>query len=338
MITLDGSSGEGGGQILRSALSLSVLTGQPFTIKNIRAGRKKPGLLRQHLTAVQAAAEIGGADVSGVALGAMELTFKPTTRRAGTYAFAVGTAGSAMLVLQTVLPTLLTASAPSTLTLGGGTHNPAAPPFDFLAKAFLPLLARMGARVDATLVRPGFYPAGGGEVTVAITPVEKLSPLELRERGAHRATTAVARISALPRNIAHRELEVMVAALELDKSARLLDEITTAIGPGNIAQVIVESEHVTEVFTGFGERGVSAEAVAHQAAKEAREYLRTDAPVGTHLADQLLLPLAMARGGAFRTLEPTPHTLTNCEVIQKFLDVKIGVERITNTAWEIVVQ
>ena len=338
MLTLDGSHGEGGGQILRSALSLSVLTGQPFTIKNIRAGRKKPGLLRQHLTAVQAAAEIGGADVSGVGLGAMELTFKPSAIRPGTYNFAVSTAGSATLVLQTVLPPLLTADGPSTLTLGGGTHNPAAPPYDFLVKAFLPLLARMGARVDATLIRPGFYPAGGGEFTVAITPVKNLIPLELRERGAHRSTLAVARISALPRSIAHRELDVIVTKLELDKRARHVDEITNAMGPGNVAQVIVESEHVTEVFTGFGERGVSAENVAGQAANEAREYLGSGAPVGFHLADQLLLPLAMARGGVFHTLTPTPHTQSNVDVIQKFLDVKIDFKQKTDSVWEIVVQ
>jgi RNA 3'-terminal phosphate cyclase (ATP) len=337
MITLDGSVGEGGGQILRSALSLSMLTGQPFKISNIRAGRAKPGLLRQHLTAVQAAAEIACADVTGAAIGSKELAFKPGRVKPGTYSFAVGTAGSATLVLQTILPPLLTAAAPSKLTVGGGTHNRAAPPFDFLAKAFLPLLARMGARVDATLLRPGFYPAGGGEFTVNITPASKLTPLELCERGAIRTTLALARCAALPRSVGQRELDVIAEKLELARHFCRVEELDDVSGPGNVALIIVESEHVTEVFTGFGEKGTSAEAVANQAVSEAREYLGSGAPVGLHLADQLLLPLAMAGGGVFRTLTPTPHTRTNMDVIRQFLDVKMRTERISDAVWEIVV-
>src|SRR5262245_60443308 len=174
MEVIDGSQGEGGGQILRTALALSLVTGAPFRVEKIRAGRQKPGLLRQHLTAVTAAVEIGGAAVEGATLGSRELSFRPGSVRPGAYRFAVGTAGSAALVLQTVLPALLTATGPSTVVVEGGTHNPHAPPFDFLALAFLPLLARMGARAQATLDRPGFYPAGGGQLTVEITPAPAL--------------------------------------------------------------------------------------------------------------------------------------------------------------------
>jgi RNA 3'-terminal phosphate cyclase (ATP) len=337
MITLDGSLGEGGGQILRSALSLSLLAGQPFKIINIRAGREKPGLLRQHLTAVQAATEIGSARVSGAEIGSRELTFEPGKVAPGNYSFAVGTAGSATLVLQTILPPLLAAGAPSQLRLEGGTHNPFAPPFDFLAKAFLPQLEKMGARADARLIRPGFYPAGGGEFSVSIAPVAKLSPLHIKERGEIRSTTVVARVAGLPRSIGQREIDVVASKLGIEKRHCRVEEIDGAHGPGNIVIIVIDCEHVTEVFTGFGEKRVSAESVAERAASAARDYLATSVPVGTHLADQLLLPLAMAGAGSFRTVAPTPHTTTNMEIIQKFLSVRIRSEKVGEGIWEITV-
>jgi len=199
MIVIDGAQGEGGGQILRSALALSLVTGKPFRIRNIRARRKKPGLMRQHLTAVNAAVEVGAARVAGNAIGSTELTFEPAALCSGSYRFAVGTAGSCTLVLQTVLPALILADGPSELLLEGGTHNPAAPPFDFLAGAFLPLLSRMGPRVAAALERPGFYPAGGGRMRVRVTPAKRLLPLHLTERGAIVARALLARIA--PRSV-----------------------------------------------------------------------------------------------------------------------------------------
>ncbi|HUK89269.1 MAG TPA: RNA 3'-terminal phosphate cyclase, partial [Blastocatellia bacterium] len=184
MIVIDGSFGEGGGQILRSSLALALVTGQAFRITNIRAGRKNPGLLRQHLTAVSAATEVGEADVTGASIGSKELSFSPTRIKPGKYSFAVGTAGSTTLVLQTVLPALAIAGEASTITLEGGTHNPFAPPFDFLVKAFLPLLNRMGSDVSCSLLRYGFYPAGGGKMEVCIGPANQLRPIDLTERGA----------------------------------------------------------------------------------------------------------------------------------------------------------
>ena len=186
MITIDGSEGEGGGQILRTALALSLVTGQPFRIERIRARRQKPGLLRQHLTAVEAAKSVGCAEVSGAAINSQVLEFRPGPVTPGNYRFAVGTAGSATLVLQTVLPSLLTASGPSTLTVEGGTHNPFAPPFDFLARSFMPLIHQMGPRVELELRTPGFFPAGGGRFHARIVPVKRLSRLILAERGAIR--------------------------------------------------------------------------------------------------------------------------------------------------------
>ena len=183
MITIDGSQGEGGGQILRTSLALSLVTGQPFRMERIRAKRQKPGLLKQHLTAVEAAKTVGCAEVEGAALSSQTLEFRPGPVTPGNYRFAVGTAGSATLVLQTVLPALLTASGHSTLTLEGGTHNPMAPPFDFLEKCFMPLIHRMGPSVELELRRPGFFPAGGGRFHARIEPAKKLSRLDLPERG-----------------------------------------------------------------------------------------------------------------------------------------------------------
>jgi RNA 3'-terminal phosphate cyclase (ATP) len=319
MIALDGSEGEGGGQILRSALALSLVTGTPFRIDNIRAGRPRPGLMRQHLTAVEAAAAVGGARVTGAAVGSRSLTFAPGGVKAGTYAFSVGTAGSATLVLQTVLPALLTAGGPSSLVLDGGTHNPASPPFDFLAKAFLPLVHRMGPRVEAALERPGFYPAGGGRFRVTVAPARALAPLVLEQRGAIVARRVSAVVANLPRAVGERELGRFTARTHWDASTVALEVVPDPVGPGNVLIAEIASEHVTEVFTGFGEKQVRAETVADRCADEVLAYLAADAPVGPHLADQLVLLLALAGGGAFRTTAPTRHTRTQLEIIGRFL-------------------
>jgi RNA 3'-terminal phosphate cyclase (ATP) len=334
LVRIDGAAGEGGGQIVRSALALSLATGHPFEITNIRAGRKKPGLMRQHLTAVTAAAAVSGAEAHGAKLGATELRFSPGAIVPGEYRFAVGTAGSTTLVLQTVLPPLLVARGPSTLILEGGTHNPYAPPFDFLAKAFLPLVARMGPRVEAALERPGFYPAGGGLIRVRVEPAPRLERLDLLERGEIRRKRARAVCSNLPRNIADRELKCIRDLLGWDRESLEVEE-TPSHGPGNILMLELESEHVTEVFTAFGERGIRSEDVARAAVDEARDYLASGVPVGPHLADQLLLPMAMAGGGAFRTVAPTRHTATNIEVVKQFLDIEVRVEKEGRGVWRI---
>jgi RNA 3'-terminal phosphate cyclase (ATP) len=335
MLTIDGSQGEGGGQVLRSALALSMVTGTPFRIDQIRARRAKPGLLRQHLTAVQAATQVCGAEVLGASLGSSRLDFKPGKVRPGAYAFAVGTAGSATLVLQTVLPALLTAAEPSTLTLEGGTHNPFAPPFDFLARAFLPLIGRLGPRVTAALERHGFYPAGGGRFNVRIEPVPKLRRLELPERGEVRTRSARALVARLPLSIAERELAVVREQLGWSGAELRAEEVGDSAGAANVLMLEIASEHATEVFTGFGERGRRAEDVARQAVDEARAYLAAGVPVGERLADQLLLPLALAGGGSFHTTELSQHSRTNLDVIGKFLAVRVEVEAVDRRTWRV---
>ena len=331
MITIDGSFNEGGGQILRTALALSLSTETPFRIEKIRAGRERPGLLRQHLAAVKAAAEIGKAEVRGDEINSQELTFAPKGIFPGDYTFSVGSAGSASLVLQTVLPVLMLAPDPSTLTLEGGTHNPSAPPYDFLAKAFLPLLNRMGGRVQATLLTPGFYPAGGGIMKVIIGPPSGLNPLDLTKRGQPRGRAARALIANLPRAIAERELAVIAEKLSWLRSCMKVEAVSSR-GPGNVVLLEVESENITEVFTGFGKRGVRAETVAEEVVLETRRYLSSEVAVGEHLADQLLLPMALVKGGAFTTLPPTRHTRTNIDTIGRFLRARIRVSSENNRA------
>ncbi len=335
MIAIDGSYGEGGGQIVRTSLALSLITGKPFSISNIRAGRKKPGLMRQHLTAASAAAEIGGAKLTGADIGSKAFAFEPSAIRPGKYRFAIGSAGSCTLVLQTILPALVVADGPSEIFLEGGTHNPCAPPFDFLEKAFIPLLNRMGAKVEAVLERPGFYPAGGGKFRVSVEPAKRLAGLTLVERGGVIRRKARAAVSNLPVRIARRELKTVAEKLGWDRDCLEAVEVENALGPGNVLAVEIESENVTEVFTGFGEKGVPAEKVAERTAKQVREYLASGAPVGKYLADQLLIPLAMAGKGVFRTLAPTRHTLTNAEIVKKFLDVDIRINELESNVWEI---
>jgi RNA 3'-terminal phosphate cyclase (ATP) len=322
MIRIDGSRGEGGGQVLRTSLSLSLVTGRPFRIEGIRAGREKPGLLRQHLTAVAAAAEISGAKVEGARLGSAALEFVPRPPRAGDYRFAVGTAGSATLVFQTILPALMLAAGPSRVTIEGGTHNHAAPPYDFLTLAYLPLVERMGPKVSVHLERYGFFPAGGGKFTAEIEPVQTLRRVDLGRRGEVTWRRVHAVVANLPRHIAAREAETAAGMLHWGPETQAVEVTSESPGPGNAVMIEIGCESVTEVFTAFGQVGIRAEDVAKSAAREAAEYLASGALVGEHLADQLLLPMALAGGGSFTAVNLNLHARTNMGVIAKFLPVR----------------
>ena len=328
MIEIDGSAGEGGGQILRTSLALSMCTGQPFTLTKIRAGRAKPGLMRQHLTCVNAAAEICGAEVHGAELNSQSLAFAPGPVRAGDYTFNVGTAGSCTLVLQTVWPALLMADTPSRLTLGGGTHSPMAPPFHFLERSYAPLLRKLGANVELTLRRLGFYPAGGGEIDVTIWPAKnQLQPFDLNARGAKVEGFAECFAPALPHSVARRELEQLGVALGWREAQLREAPCRQNEGPGNALLATLAYENVCEVFTAFGEKGVSAEKVARDLVRQVRAYQMSEAALGPHLADQWALPLALAawqrqREASYTCTELTPHAKTNFEVIERFLPVR----------------
>jgi RNA 3'-terminal phosphate cyclase (ATP) len=333
MIEIDGSAG--GGQLLRTALSLSLCTGTGFAMTKIRAKRSKPGLMRQHLTAVNAAAKIGNAFVEGAELGATTLRFEPGVVTAGDYRFATGSAGSAMLVLQTVLPPLWQCDRSSTLRLEGGTHNPLAPSADFLIETFLPAVAKLGIDASLRIERPGFFPAGGGIAHAVVQPAQALRQVEMLDRGARQGLSATAMISGLSANIGERELDVVMRRLHLTRDAMRVHEVRPSLGPGNVLLLRVEHDSHAEVFTGHGERGVTAERVAERLCEEAGHYLRSTACVGEHLSDQLLLPMALAGGGAFTTHLISDHLSSNARLIEKFLPVEIDWTQTASDVWRV---
>lgn len=321
ILIIDGSQGEGGGQVLRSSLALSMSLGKPFKIENIRAKRKKPGLLRQHLTAVRAAARISNARVEGDSLGSQSLVFEPNDVQPGEYHFSIGTAGSTTLVLQTIMLPLLFAKGPSKVVVEGGTHNPLAPPFEFIQQAYLPILTSMGADIKITLIRPGFFPKGGGCIELEVHPTEKLKAISLQQRGKIQSIHGTVYIVGLPMHIAEREINVL--ARKLNVSVNKFDIIPYGVemGPGNVISVAVKSDNICEVFTGYGQKGVKAEIVAKSVANEVLRYIESGVPVDEHLADQMLLPMGLAGGGEFVTCNLTQHTETNIRTVTKFLDV-----------------
>ena len=335
-LTIDGTQGEGGGQVLRTAIALSAISGRAVEIDGVRGGRAKPGLKRQHLTGLLAVAEICGAKVEGAKLNSQHVVFRPGPIEAGDYSFAIGTAGSTALVLQTVLPVLAHASGPSTVRVSGGTHNMNAPSVDYLARAFLPLWRRMGLVCELELVRHGFHPAGGGVVDARVEPWTQHRALTLLSRDNTRPPRARVLSANLPERIAARELSVIQTQLGVaDERAEIV--LVDAAGPGNAMIVEIESDTVTEQFTEHGQHGVRAESLAKRLSREARAYLASDAPVGEHLADQLLLPMALGAGGAFRCTELSLHTRTNMDVIRAFGLADFHTEQLARKLWHVEV-
>lgn len=326
MIEIDGAEGEGGGQVVRNACALSLVTGAPVRITNVRARRSKPGLMRQHVTAIEAACAIGSATCEGLVVGSSDLTFRPGRVTAGDYRFSVGTAGSTGLVLQTVLMPLLLADGPSRLVLEGGTHNMLAPPFEFIDRCFLPIVRRMGGQVEARLIRHGFYPRGGGRIEVDITP-GPLQPIECMARGEGLGVSACALFAGLPISIAEREIAMVRKAFDWSERECFMRELPVDQGPGNILLLEARFEHVTEIVSGFARLGVTAERVARTAIGRMRGYLACDAFAGPYLADQMLLPMALAGGGAFTTVKPSEHARTAATVIERFIGRRIRFEQ-----------
>ncbi|MGP9689270.1 RNA 3'-terminal phosphate cyclase [Psychrobacter sp. AOP22-C1-C5] len=343
LLKIDGSTGEGGGQIIRTALSLSMLTGTPIEIINIRAGRAKPGLMRQHLVCVQASQSISDATVTDAHLGSTTFRFTPHAIKSGDYTFDIGSAGSTSLVLQTLLPALLFANvdehSKSTVIIKGGTHNPLAPTTDFLTEAFVPALAKLGMQVDIELQQVGFAPIGGGSIKATIAPFLRRAntlPFKLTERGELVNITLVANVLNLDYDICKRELASAQASLVESGIDKTL--ITThsrklqGIGEGNtcyaqvthkVGELSTQQQH-QEMFTLLGEKRSSAENMGSRLAGLVKRYLfNTDALVDEYLTDQLLLPLALAGGGEFSTRMISGHTETQAWLIEQFLPVQI---------------
>jgi RNA 3'-terminal phosphate cyclase (ATP) len=329
MIELDGSFGEGGGQILRTSLTLALLTGRAFHLRNVRAGRDKPGLQPQHLMSVRAAATIGSAQVAGASRDSTDLVFEPGAVVPGTYRFAIGTAGATGLVLHTLyLPLALRASTPSTLTLEGGTHVNASPCFHFLETTWQSYLRVMGLQVKLHLRHPGFYPRGGGVVEVHIQPCAGLSGLSLVERAAISSATGFSAVAGLPLEIGQRQARRAANRLKAAGLAAEIEPVTWSGGPGTVLAVILLTRPAPTLFFGLGARGKPAERVADEAVEQVINYLRASTGVvDSHSADQILLPLALAEGPSiYRVTEVTSHLLTNVTVIRHFLDREITWE------------
>jgi RNA 3'-terminal phosphate cyclase (ATP) len=326
-IVIDGNTGEGGGQILRTSLTLSCITGKSLHIENIRAARRNPGLAKQHLSCVRAACQICDGRAQGATKGSQVLDFIPGSVRSGDYHFDIGSAGSASLVIQTILPALFLAGKSSTVTVTGGTHNPMAPPFDFLNEAFLPAIATAGFQGSCKLIKYGFFPAGGGKITFNIQPWQKNKGkiIDLCRKSSQLQIHGRIYTAKLPEHIAQRQRELLLqSGLNIRNTEHI--EVKDSDGPGNCAMIRLCNGKRTTVFTAFGMRGKPSEEVISEVVGLAKDFLASEAAVDRFLVDQLLIYMALAEAGSFTTNELSSHLQTNMEVIKKFLPVDFSVE------------
>ena len=345
IIKIDGSYGEGGGQILRSTLTLAAILGKPIHITNIRAGRKKPGLQPQHLTGVRAVAEICNGKLEGDELLSTEIKFTPGEIKSGNYEFDVmkvrSSAGSTGMIFQQAAPVLAFAKEKSNLTLRGGTHVPWAPPIDYLAKVFLPTLFDMGFHAKIETINWGWYPMGQGEVKAEIHPFkDSLSPILLNERGQLKRISGVSAVCHLPMSIAERQKDQGYGKLR-DKKFRSDIELLSVpgLGQGTFFFIMAEFENALAGFSSLGKRGKPAEEVADDAVNEFLTYYKTEAAIEKHLGDQLILYMALAKGkSSFTVSEISSHILTNIWAVEQFLPVKFEVKGNLGGSGEVAVE
>ncbi len=318
---------------MRTSLALAIISQQPFQLDNIRANRRTPGLRHQHLAAVNAAAEICDATVSGARLGSQFIKFRPGNIKSGDYSFDIGSAGSTTLVLQTVLFPLLSTNRACSITISGGTHNPMAPPFDFIRDTFFPVLDEMGMHVQGSLERCGFFPAGGGKIQIQTNEMSNVSSLNITERGNIKRIETRVLLANLPQHIAEREIEILRKTLGEKSDYKV--EVVESGGPGNAIVIKQKNDHITMTFTAFGKKGLPALRLAEDVIRQWKFYNTSDAPVDSYLADQLLLPLALAGSGEFVTTEPTQHTQTSKFIIEQFLDIQFAIKQRNEQQWSI---
>lgn len=327
-IAINGSLGEGGGQVLRTSLSLALMTGRSFTMTNIRQRRAKPGLMPQHLKAVEAASAIGMATVQGALLHSQTLSFEPKGINSGEFHFDIGTAGSTSLVLQTLLLPLSFAAAPSRVTVVGGTHVPLSPSFHFLEWHWNPYMHRIGFKMRLEMDAAGFYPRGGGRVRSAVEPAGKLVPLSLTHRGALRGIRGISGVAGLDIGVAERQRKQALRRIEpLSKDIDIDVVRLPSLSPGTFLLLLAEFESSQGCFCGLGARGKRAERVADEAVDDLLDFFGTDGAIDPHLADQLILPLALVPGTSeLRTSRVTQHLVTNAEIVKMFLPVAIKIQ------------
>jgi RNA 3'-phosphate cyclase len=327
LIQIDGSYGEGGGQILRTALALSAILRRPFELFNIRSRRKNPGLQAQHLAAVEALARITDARTEAVRFGSQKITFIPQKILSGMYQFEIRTAGSVTLLLQAIFLPLCLSKGISRVALIGGTHVQWSPSFHYFSKVVLPTLERIGVSARAAIENWGFYPNGGGKIQLTINPVRELKPISLVDRGALKKIHGISAISNLPRHVAERQKKQALRRIERELESEgeiiLLDDVPSN-GTGSFLFLLAEHERGLAGFSSLGARGKPAEKVADEVVDSLKDYLTSDGCVDLYLADQLVPFMALARGiSSFTTTRITEHLLTNLWVTQHFLDVRI---------------
>jgi len=331
---IDGAYGEGGGQIIRTALSLAAITGKAVEITAIRSGRAKPGLQPQHLTAVQLAADICAARVDGAAVGSTRLLFVPQSPvAAGEYRRDIGTAGATALVIQTVLIPLALSGGVSHLHLTGGTHVTHAPSIDYLDVVYLPALRRLGITAELHYPRVGFFPRGGGEVLVEIAPSPGVRPHDFTTRGRLTSLTAIITTAELPPHVAERGAATVTTAIDrlgLGRQLTVVSQEKPSSGPGAAILLAAECENGHAGFIALGERGKPMERVAEEACRDFAAWWTSGAACDAHLADQLVLPLALA-GAESRLTTPTctEHLRTVIWLVEQLLPVRCRIETLT---------
>ncbi len=330
MIEIDGAYGEGGGQLVRTAVALAAITGEPIRLVNVRAKRKKPGLAPQHLAAVRAVAEVCSANTEGLGPGAAAFAFSPHALKGGAFSFDVGTAGSITLVLQALLPVLVASRAHVRVLVTGGTDVRQAPPADYFAEVMVRHLARMGASLHLAIPRRGYYPRGGGEIAVEIAPGE-LHPNRLSVPGALRRLEGAAHVANLPGHIAERMRAASLARLSgLELDAQIAPRVLgypEVIGQGGAIVAWAETEHTVLGAARVAERGVRAETLGEAVGRELRADLEAGATADVHAADQLLIYFALAGGeSSFTARELTSHARTAMWLIGRFLPVRFAAE------------
>jgi len=323
LIEIDGSMGEGGGQILRNAVALSAVLLKPIRIYNIRAKRSKPGLRPQHLTGVKAVAALSSAEVSGLRVGSMEITFRPRRLGGGRLSFDAGTAGSTTLMLQSLMPAMAFSRGPVEVELRGGTNNPMAPPVEYFTMVLLPILSRMGCRFEIDLLRRGFYPRGGGVVRARSTPVDQLKPIKLLEGGDVKIIRGLSYSCRLPAHIvdrmaatAERLLRKHGFEVAIEKQVLQPGDKACSFDPG--CGIILVAELTSGALLGsdnLGKIGVPAEKVAEDAVKGLLRQIDSGAAVDKHLGDQLVIWASLADGlSEYMVSELTSHTVTSIEL------------------------
>ena len=342
LLEIDGSMGEGGGQVLRSSLSLSIVTGKPIRVTSIRLNRDRPGLRPQHLMALRSAARISKGMISGDRVGSTAITFEPGSAQPGNYLFDIGTAGATSLVMQTLLLPLALADGSSTVTIHGGTHVPWSPCFHYLDWSWRPLLNHIGVEFELELQMAGFYPHGGGQIAAQIAGGSRIHGLRLGARGKLLGIRGLSAVADLPREIAERQRHQALKRLhELPDLSECMIDITSlpTRSKGTLLLLLAEFEQGRACFFALGARGKRAEKVADEAVDALVQFLTTEATVDHRMADQLLLPLALAESRSeFVTSRVTGHLETNAGVIRQFLQTDIRIEAACDEASRVIIE